>query len=60
MTCVIKDHNKFYLQLFLEHALYAKVCKRYKERINACSIASNDEMVGLIYAKTWEYWLNVV
>ena len=28
MTCAIKDHNKFYLQLFLEHALYAKVCKK--------------------------------
>ena len=24
MTCVIKDHNKLYPQLFLEHALCAK------------------------------------
>ena len=22
MTCVIKDGNKFYIQVFLEHALY--------------------------------------
>ena len=28
MTCVIKDDDKFYLQLFLEETLFLKVIKK--------------------------------
>ena len=34
MTCVVKDSNKFYSQLFLDQALYDEEthCKAFKKR----------------------------
>ena len=53
MTFIAKDDNKFYQQLFLEHALYAKqVCRKKKSVFYyVCSIKLLMFLIKIRYTK---------
>ena len=54
ITCIIKNDDKCYPQLFLEEALYyekGKTFKTYKQKHYVCSATSN-RMMELVLAKS--------
>ena len=54
LTCVIKDDDKFLNFLhYITNKQNAKHLKRYKQRISACSMASN-KMVWLAHVRRWK------